>query len=779
MQIVSTLKMKGGYMKSKLKKTLILITICVCLIWLPGLSKAWALAVAGKGSMSFTKLSGGIMVQDNVTGLIWEVKTKDGSVHDKDKRFYWHDSNPATNGGTAGESYNNMEKNFINILNEQRFGGYSDWRVPTVKELLSIVDYSVRQGSGPMIDNTYFPNTNPHHYSYWTSTTVDHRPGMAWAVNFNYGTRGEGDKIFYGMGYATNKYYVRAVRGGMSEPLDHLVDNGNGTVTDLATGLTWQQQTTTNLYLNELSNYVENLTLDGRSDWRVPTIKELDSIVELTRQHRAFNTKFFPNPEHSHRIVSCSPSRQCLQSSKSCKWGIDTENGSFTSCAQTVSVGTVRFVSGGQAILSPEPGSEWDIDTTMSIHWETYNLGTNVKIKISHEGGEDGSFKTIMASTPNDGECDWTVTGPASVSCVIRIEQADDSSNYKNGGLFIIAPDNIDNDGDGYTENQGDCNDNDATIFPGATEKFYKDGIDQDCDGYDLVGPTAPRGLAANSVSSRKILLRWTDKSNCEDGFKIERKEKGCNSPFEWTQIATVSGNVNTYDDVGFEPDTQYSYRISAFNSVGTSEYSNCGTTVSGVSGTPSAPVNLVATCASSFKVDLTWDEWSSNVTEFKIYRDLNNSDSWTLLSTEDSATYSYSDISATGNQSSTGYCYYVQACNGKGCSPPTYKVCMPFKPSSLTATAGSSGKVVLSWTDNSDNERGFEIYRKTGNCSSSGSWEKVKSAGIDRTTVSDKKDLVSGTTYSYKIRAYCRSWGLPYVYGYSDWSDCVSVTAP
>ncbi len=101
----------------------------------------------------------------------------------------------------------------------------------------------------------------------------------------------------------------------------------------------------------------------------------------------------------------------------------------------------------------------------------------------------------------------------------------------------------------------------------------------------------------------------------------------------------------------------------------------------------------------------------------------------------------------------------------------PIVAVCMPFNPSSLTATAGSNGKVVLNWTDNSDNERGFELYRK---CSSTGSWEKVKSAGIDRTTVSDKKDLIPDTTYSYKIRAYCRSWGLPYVYGYSDWSDCV-----
>jgi titin len=189
--------------------------------------------------------------------------------------------------------------------------------------------------------------------------------------------------------------------------------------------------------------------------------------------------------------------------------------------------------------------------------------------------------------------------------------------------------------------------------------------------------------------------------------------------------------------------------------------------------------VNLVATCVSASKIDLTWEEWSTNVTEFKIYREINDSSSWTLLATTGPTTFTYSDTTATGNQTTTGYCYYVQACNDAGCSPPTYSACMPFSPSSLTATVGSNGKLVLNWTDNSDNERGFELYRKTGNCSSSGSWEKVKSAGIDRKTISDKKDLISGTTYSYKIRAYCRSWGLPYVYGYSGWSDCVSVTVP
>ncbi len=400
-------------------------------------------------------------------------------------------------------------------------------------------------------------------------------------------------------------------------------------------------------------------------------------------------------------------------------------------------------------------------------------------------------FPNPDPSNPDCANFDIDAEATLNKSLTIMILWAEGTFCGTGGGGYGVATGTLtkqpctDVDGDGYYAEIGcgtavDCDNTDAFVYPGAIE-ICDDGIDQNCDGHDetrIDAPTAPRGLAANAVSYRKILLRWTDKSSDEDGFKIERKKRGCASSYEYTQITTVQGD-NKYEDVNFEPDTQYSYRVRAYNGLSNSEYSNCGTTVAGISGTPSAPVNLVATCVSSSKVDLTWDEWSTNMTEFKIYRNVNNSGSWTLLATTGPTTFNYSDTKASGNQSTTGYCYYVQACNDKGCSPPTYTVCMPFNPTSLTATAGSNGRVVINWTDNSSNERGFEIYRKTGNCSSFASWEKVKLAGIDRTTVSDKKGLISGTTYAYKIRAYCRSWGLPYVYGYSDWSNCVSITAP
>jgi rhodanese-related sulfurtransferase len=290
--------------------------------------------------------------------------------------------------------------------------------------------------------------------------------------------------------------------------------------------------------------------------------------------------------------------------------------------------------------------------------------------------------------------------------------------------------------------------------------------------------PEAPTGLAANAVSNKKIMLRWMDNSDNEDGFKIERKKGGCNSSNEYIQLAIVPGD-NKYEDGNVEAATQYSYRVRAYKGSNNSAYTaNCSTTTTSASGTPNAPVRLVATYVDSSKIDLSWDEWSANVKKFEIYRQVNNTGSWALIATTGPEIHNYRDAKATNNQTTTFYRYKVHACNDAGCSPPTYSVGVPFKPTNLNASVDSKGKVMLAWTDNSNDNSGFEIYRKEGTCNSSSSWALLKSAGKDSEKISGGS-VESGKRYSYKIRAYCRSWGLPYVYGYSGWSDCVTVTVP
>jgi len=277
-------------------------------------------------SMSYTKLDGnGIalldsatswsMVKDNVTGLIWEMKTNEDGVknyndpNDADNTYSWYDSNPATNGGNAGTPSNGTDtEDFIKALNDANYGGYSDWRMPTIKELTYIVNYSIPLG--PRINTGYFPNTARW---YWSSTTSASDTSYAWGVGFVYGH-------YYYAGPKDNggNYYARAVRGGQSGLLGNLVtrsfdsldsgsiedattaadsytDNGDGTVTDTSTGLMWQQAGSSNVMTWEQAlAYCEGLNLGGDTDWRLPTIKELRSIVDHSRYNPAINNTYFP-----------------------------------------------------------------------------------------------------------------------------------------------------------------------------------------------------------------------------------------------------------------------------------------------------------------------------------------------------------------------------------------------------------------------------------------------------------------------------------------------------
>lgn len=154
-------------------------------------------------------------VSDTTTGLMWEKKTTDGSLHDVTETFSWSTGSPWNFDGTAKTA-------FLDKLNDVAdggahcFAGYCDWRLPDEegqntpggpKELETILDYTQGTcggGTGACVVPALSPTQSNY---YWSASTNAGNPNYAWSVNFNVGLVG-GDFKTFGRD-------VRAVRSGL------------------------------------------------------------------------------------------------------------------------------------------------------------------------------------------------------------------------------------------------------------------------------------------------------------------------------------------------------------------------------------------------------------------------------------------------------------------------------------------------------------------------------------------------------------------------------------
>lgn len=152
--------------------------------------------------------------RDNVTGLIWEVKTTSG-LRDVKHTYSWYNSNATTNGGWAGTSSGGTcatsgrcdTEKFVADVNAMGLCGATDWRLPTKKELMSIVDYGIAY-SWPTIDATWFPNTITE--DFWSaspSSYPSNNSREACLVSFKNGSAA-------GQVSKSSSYRVRLVRAG-------------------------------------------------------------------------------------------------------------------------------------------------------------------------------------------------------------------------------------------------------------------------------------------------------------------------------------------------------------------------------------------------------------------------------------------------------------------------------------------------------------------------------------------------------------------------------------
>jgi hypothetical protein len=364
----------------------------------------------GNGSDLPDEATEWVMVRDNVTGLIWEVKTDDGSIHDRDDTYGWIKARDV----------------FIPNLNATSLGVFSDWRLPTRKELGSILDYG-RQN--PATSTFYFQNTMAARY--WSSTGWVLSGDMFWSVNFENGVD-DPDSF-------STQDCVRAVRDGHAR--DKFIDNGDGTVTDTSRGLMWQEATVpgTHTWEQALSR-CEDLTSARYSDWRLPTIKELSSIVHFTAFSPAIDTNYFPNASASFYWSSTSYARGVEA------WGVDFSFGGKGYGKNKSDYGYFRAVRGGQfqslgnlVISAPGQAERWMTGEERTIAWDSAGIADNVKITLSRQGGMQDTFGEVIAeSIPNNGSYKWTVTGPESFNCALRVEPVSEPGKGTTQSLFSI-----------------------------------------------------------------------------------------------------------------------------------------------------------------------------------------------------------------------------------------------------------------------------------------------------------------------------------------------------
>jgi hypothetical protein len=219
--------------------------------------------------------------RDNVTGLIWEVKTSDN----------------------AGDTFTFADASAVHAaaVNTAQLCGFNDWRVPTRRELLSIVHHGAGAVRGNRPDVL---SEHCRHDFYWSSDIYAPDSGQRVGRQFQ--------QWQYQRRPPDHGYLVRLVRSDQPTPPSNFSDNSNGTVTDLTTGLMWDRcswgQTwddVTNECDDDATPHDWEAALGiavtanaanhrGYSDWRLPNRTELESLVDLSTSNPAIDTDRIP-----------------------------------------------------------------------------------------------------------------------------------------------------------------------------------------------------------------------------------------------------------------------------------------------------------------------------------------------------------------------------------------------------------------------------------------------------------------------------------------------------
>jgi hypothetical protein len=242
-----------------------------------------------------------------------------GTITDLNTGLTWQ-SSPDANGNSNGTIEKADKLTWaqiqarVPVLNSSHYGGYSDWRIPTIKELYSLTNWngtdpSAYTGTGttgltPFIDNTYFPFA-------WGQTSAGERLiDVQYASSNMYNELSfAGYQQLFGFNFADGRikgydlvmpggsskvFSFIAVRGNTAYGINNFVDNGDSTISDNATGLMWTKfDSRTGMNWQAALAWAQTKNAAkycGYTDWRLPNAKELQSIVDYTRSPGSTNS---------------------------------------------------------------------------------------------------------------------------------------------------------------------------------------------------------------------------------------------------------------------------------------------------------------------------------------------------------------------------------------------------------------------------------------------------------------------------------------------------------
>jgi hypothetical protein len=330
------------------------------------------------------------------------------------------------------------------------WGGLTDWRLPDRFELTSIV---VFRRWTPSIDTATFPAT-PAEY-FWSSSNGVSYPATAWTVDFNLGGHNSPDKSV--------PHRVRCVRGGTG-PLPTRFTRtevvvGNPVVTDAVSGLTWQgcplgmtvtptscSGTATGLAWWDALAACEGLVWAGRSDWYLPNVNELASILDGRIEWNSVDTKAFPGTPGARAWASTTYANVPTSA-----WGVSFHSGSVNSRAKSLADSMVRCVRR----TGPEADSDTDGDVDgvdCAPHDGTIHSG-------APDAACDGVDHDCDGATDEDYVADTSCFKPGACA-------AANSASTCVGGVLtpcatgtptVEACNDVDDDCDGATDEDGGC----------------------------------------------------------------------------------------------------------------------------------------------------------------------------------------------------------------------------------------------------------------------------------------------------------------------------------